>query len=74
MASFIMSVLAALYGTVLRTLVHPSRRWLGCLRHLESARPLFVPGGVHWREGFSSVIPWSHPDYPLLVPAAIAHV
>ena len=26
----------------------------------------------HWRDGFSSDLAWSHPDYPLLVPASIA--
>src|SRR5947209_3345723 len=36
------------------------------------ARFLFL-GGAHWRDGFSGLIPWSHPDYPLLVPASIAH-
>src|SRR5581483_5117460 len=36
------------------------------------ARFLFL-GGEHWRNGFTSLIPWSHPDYPLMLPAAIAH-
>jgi hypothetical protein len=36
------------------------------------ARFLFR-GGEHWKDGFSSLIPWSHPDYPLLLPAAISH-
>jgi hypothetical protein len=31
-------------------------------------------GGDHWRDGFSTLIAWSHPDYPLLVPASIAQV
>jgi hypothetical protein len=29
-------------------------------------------GGVAWREGFTEVIAWSHPDYPLLLPALVA--
>src|SRR5579884_3719305 len=36
------------------------------------ARFLFL-GGPHWRDGFSNLIPFSHPDYPLLVPASVAH-
>lgn len=36
------------------------------------ARVLFR-GGEHWRDGFSNLIAWSHPDYPLLLPATIAH-
>jgi Dolichyl-phosphate-mannose-protein mannosyltransferase len=29
-------------------------------------------GGNFWREGFTSLLPWSHPDYPLLLPANVA--
>jgi hypothetical protein len=29
-------------------------------------------GGEHWTAAFSPLIPWTHPDYPLLVPAAVA--
>ena len=36
------------------------------------ARFLFR-GAAHWRDGLSSLISWSHPDYPLLLPAAVAH-
>jgi hypothetical protein len=31
-----------------------------------------VRAGEFWRDAFSSQIAWSHPDYPLLVPGAIA--
>ncbi|HEX7177443.1 MAG TPA: glycosyltransferase family 39 protein [Pyrinomonadaceae bacterium] len=31
------------------------------------ARAIFR-GGENWREGFSALTPWSHPDYPLLLP------
>jgi hypothetical protein len=37
------------------------------------SRFLFL-GGDHWRDGFSPAIAWSHTDYPLLIPASIAHV
>jgi hypothetical protein len=29
---------------------------------------------AHWRDGFTHLLDWSHPDYPLLLPASIAHV
>jgi hypothetical protein len=29
-------------------------------------------GGMAWRDGFTEVIAWSHPDYPLLVPTLVA--
>jgi hypothetical protein len=29
-------------------------------------------GGEHWTTAFSPLLPWTHPDYPLLMPAAVA--
>ena len=37
------------------------------------ARFLFR-GHEEWTRGFSSLISWSHPDYPLLIPSSIARV
>jgi Dolichyl-phosphate-mannose-protein mannosyltransferase len=31
-------------------------------------------GGDHRRDGFSPLLAWSHPDYPLLVPAGVARL
>jgi len=28
----------------------------------------------HWRNAFSPLLSWSHPDYPLLVPASVARI
>jgi hypothetical protein len=73
MASFVISVLSALYAAVLRALAHPhGDGWDAFAIWNLHARFLFR-GGTHWREGFSTLIPWSHPDYPLLLPAAVAH-
>jgi 4-amino-4-deoxy-L-arabinose transferase-like glycosyltransferase len=74
MASFAISTLAALYATVLRALAHPhGDGWDAFAIWNLHARFLFL-GGTHWSDGLSVLIPWSHPDYPPLVPAAIAHV
>jgi hypothetical protein len=35
------------------------------------ARFLFR-SGESWKDTFSNQVPWSHPDYPLLIPAAVA--
>lgn len=35
------------------------------------ARFLFL--GSHWRDGFTQLLTWSHPDYPLLLPGVVAH-
>lgn len=72
-ASFLIASLAAIYAAVLRTLAHPhGDGWDAFAIWNLHARFLFL-GGSHWRDMFSSQIPWSHPDYPLLLPAAIAH-
>jgi hypothetical protein len=33
---------------------------------------LYRAGGVAWRDGFTEALAWSHPDYPLLLPAFVA--
>jgi hypothetical protein len=72
-ATFVVALCAAVYSTVLRTLAHPhGDGWDAFAIWNLHARFLFR-GGAHWRDGFSLLIPWSHPDYPLLLPAAVAH-
>jgi hypothetical protein len=36
------------------------------------ARFFYRAGGTAWRDAFTDVIAWSHPDYPLLLPAFVA--
>lgn len=72
-AAFAIALLAALYSAILRTVAHPhGDGWDAFAIWNLHARFLFR-GGVHWRDGFTPLIPWSHPDYPLLLPASIAH-
>ena len=72
-AAFAIAVLAALYSAILRTIAHPhGDGWDAFAIWNLHARFLFR-GGAYWRDGFTPLIPWSHPDYPLLLPAAIAH-
>jgi hypothetical protein len=64
---------AALYSSVKLALAHPhGEGWDAFSIWNLHARFLFL-GGNHWRDGLSPLIPWSHPDYPLLLPGAIAH-
>lgn len=73
-ASFAIAAMAAIYYAVLRVRVHPhGEGWDAFAIWNLHARFLFL-GGAHWRDGFNSMIPWSHPDYPLLLPATIAHL
>lgn len=64
---------AALYAAVMRVLAYPQGDgWDAFSIWNLHARFLFL-GGAHWRDGFTPLLPWSHPDYPLLLPAAVAH-
>jgi hypothetical protein len=73
-ASFLIAVLAGLYNAILRAVVHHPHGdgWDAFSIWNLHARFLFL-GADHWRDGFNPLIPWSHPDYPLFLPAAIAH-
>lgn len=67
------SILVAVYALITRAIVHPhGDGWDAFAIWNLHARFLFL-GGNHWRDGYSTLIPWSHPDYPPLLPAAIAH-
>lgn len=73
MACLGLALAAAFYAAILRSIVHPhGEGWDAFAIWNLHARFLFR-GGAHWRDGFSSLIPWSHPDYPLLLPSAVAH-
>lgn len=72
-AAFVIALSSAVYSAVLHTLAHPhGNGWDAFAIWNLHARFLFR-AGAHWRDGFSPLIPWSHPDYPLLLPAAVAH-
>lgn len=72
-AAFVLALATALCSAIVRALGHPyGSGWDSFAIWNLHARFLYR-GGVHWQEGFSALIPWSHPDYPLLLPAAIAH-
>ena len=71
--AFAIALCAALYAALMRIIAHPQGDgWDAFAIWNLHARFLFR-GGPHWRDGFSPLIPWSHPDYPLLLPAATAH-
>lgn len=70
---FGLALCAAVYCAIRRAIALPNGEgWDAFAIWNLHARFLFR-GGMGWRDGFSPLIPWSHPDYPLLLPAAIAH-
>ncbi|HEV2397672.1 MAG TPA: glycosyltransferase family 39 protein [Candidatus Sulfotelmatobacter sp.] len=71
--SFALAVAVAGYCAILRVIVHPyGDGWDAFSIWNLHARFMFR-GGSHWRDGFTNIISWSHPDYPLLLPASVAH-
>ena len=60
---------AAAFLSTLRQ--HPHGEWDAWMNWDLRARMIFR-GGEEWRTAFSGVIPWSHPDYPVLVPSLVA--
>ena len=72
-AAFALALCAALYSAIASVVAHPNGEgWDAFSIWNLHARFLFR-GGSFWRDGFTDVIAWSHPDYPLLLPGAIAH-
>jgi hypothetical protein len=53
------------------SLYYPHGNWDAWAIWNNRARFIFRSGS-HWLESFSPVLGWSHPDYPLLLPLAIA--
>src|SRR5579871_2078431 len=72
-AGFVAAFGTAVYAAIRQTLAHPhGDGWDAFAIWNLHARFLFF-NGANWHEGFSALIPWSHPDYPLLLPGAIAN-
>jgi hypothetical protein len=71
--AFVISALAAPYASFMRMVAHPhGDGWDAFAIWNLHARFLFL-GRDHWRDVFTGLLPGLHPDYPLLLPAAVAH-
>lgn len=69
--SFYIILFFASASYVLISIKNPHGRWDAWSIWNLHARFLFL-GGDHWRDMFSGHLFWSHPDYPLLIPATVA--
>jgi hypothetical protein len=67
----ILGVPVCIAALVIMTLAAPHGEWDGWAIWNMRSRFLFR-GGEHWRDAFDPRLSWSHPDYPLLLPGAIA--
>jgi hypothetical protein len=68
---FLLATAIAVLTFMLSWQAEPQGQWDAWSIWNLRARMLFR-GGEEWRVAFSNLLPWSHPDYPLLIPAAIA--
>jgi len=70
-AAFLLTLAAAALAFVSILRQHPHGQWDAWMNWDLRAR-MIVRGGDDWRAAFSGAIPWSHPDYPVLVPSLVA--
>jgi len=70
-ACFYTSLLAAAIAFILSFIRNPHGGWDAWAIWNMRARFIFR-GGDHWTDALSGLLSWSHPDYPLLVPALVA--
>ena len=71
LAVFAVAGLAACLSFALESRIHPDGQGDAWAIWNLKARFLFS-GGAQWRTVFSKALFWSHPDYPLLLPGAVA--
>jgi len=73
LTAFVIALCSALYSALLRMRAYPHGDGWDAFAIWNLHARFLLRGGANWRDGFTLLIPWSHPDYPLLLPAAIAH-
>ncbi len=69
--SFYIILFFAIASFVMISLRNPHGRWDAWSVWNLHAKFLYL-GGDHWKDMFSGHLFWSHPDYPLLIPATVA--
>jgi hypothetical protein len=70
---FALSLIASAYASAVQTVANLHGDFWDAVAIWNLHARFLFRGGPHWKDGFVPLIPWSHPDYPLLLPAAIAH-
>ncbi|HET7470231.1 MAG TPA: hypothetical protein VFJ81_11170 [Gemmatimonadales bacterium] len=64
----VLAAAAAAFATMLRQ--EPHGGWDAWMNWDMRARMIFL-GGAGWRTAFAPELPWSHPDYPVLLPSLV---
>lgn len=68
--AFLVTLGAATAAFLANLWQHPHGEWDAWMNWNLRAR-MFFRGGEGWRSAFSAAIPWSHPDYPVLLPSLV---
>ena len=73
-AVLVLAVCAGIYSAIVSITRQPhGNGWDAWAIYGVRARAIFR-GGTAWRDTFSTLIPWSHPDYPLLLPLSTVRI
>jgi hypothetical protein len=73
-AVLVLAVCAGIYAAIHAIIQQPhGNGWDAWAIYGVRARAIFR-GGAGWRDTFSTLIPWSHPDYPLLLPLSTVRI
>ncbi len=67
---FVLALAAAVAAFVAMLRQEPHGEWDAWMNWDMRARMIFL-GGPTWRAAFAPELPWSHPDYPVLVPSLV---
>lgn len=67
----VIGVAAAIATFVALSISRPHGGWDAWMTWNMRAR-FILRGSEAWQDGFSNLLPWSHPDYPFLLPALVA--
>jgi hypothetical protein len=67
---FLLALLAAAAAFMTMLRQEPHGQWDAWMNWDMRARMIFL-GGPAWRTAFAPELPWSHPDYPVLVPSLV---
>ncbi|MCF8083216.1 MAG: hypothetical protein K9M96_08985 [Deltaproteobacteria bacterium] len=71
-AFFALLILSAITFICL-VVLNPHGGWDACGIWNLRARHIFR-SGINWKEAFSNVLEWTHPDYPLLIPLSTVRI
>ena len=70
-ALFALAIFVTALDFIIQLLISPDGKWDTFTIWNLHAR-FFARGGTHWSDYITPLIAWTHPDYPLLIPACVA--